>query len=152
MYGTCQVLTETHTWLFLSWCHRYPAMTSRLLWQTVKACEKTYFRQRSKWCNCNKTSCIFIFHFLKASWLLTPLHKSPPCIMLLRWCHIDYADHMLRLFIPRFLPSLICPWGWAEVTLNAIFFMFSAFLGYAVEIFSPTRDQGGSPFSFCAPG
>lgn len=43
------------------------------------------------------------------------------------WCHIDYADRKLPLFVPSSLPSVTRLRGRAAVTLKAIVSVFSAF-------------------------
>lgn len=68
----------------------------------------------------------------------------PSCIMSLCWCHIDYADRKQPLFVSGCLPSVIHLQGRAQVTLKAIFSMFSAFSGHAADNASPTGGPGGS--------
>lgn len=82
----------------------------------------------------------------RASCGASPTLLQPPRIMLLCWCHIDYADRKLLLFVPSSLPSVIHLQGWAEVTLKAIFSMFSAFSGHATDNASPTGGPGDSSF------
>lgn len=66
--------------------------------------------------------------------LRAPALHQPPRIMLLCWCHIDYADCKLPLFVSSSLPSLIHLQRWAEVTLKAIFSMLLFFLRFQVTL------------------
>lgn len=70
----------------------------------------------------------------KASYALRPSLHQPPRIMLLCWCHIDYADCKLPLFVPSSPLSLIHRQRGAEVTLKAIFSMFFFFLHFQVTL------------------
>lgn len=136
-----------HTWLLLKWvplisCHDVKAsLTGGKSLRKKK--KKTSFRQWSGKCNRKGTSCSFIKKSILCS---SPAALQPPHIMLLCWCHIDYADRKLPLFVPCSLPSVIHLQGWAEVTLKAIFSMFSAFSGHATDNASPTGGLGDSSF------
>lgn len=86
--------------------------------------KKTTSRQR--WGNCYCQGTCFSFYYKKKSFLYSsPL--QPPHIMGLCWCHIDYADRKLPLFVPWCLLSVIALEKWAQVTLKAMPTVFPAF-------------------------
>lgn len=135
-----------HTWLLLKWvplisCHDVKAS---LMGGKSLTKKKKLLSGKDQGGVIAKEQVVVL---LKKS-ILCPKPQSaplqPPRIMSLCWCHIDYADRKLPLFVPRSLPSVIHLQGWAEVTLKAIFSMFSAFSGHDADSAGPTGGPGDS--------
>lgn len=125
---------------FQSGRHWYPAIILRLVWRVIKAWRKKRGKHQDQECIIAKGQVVGLLK--RASYVSSPTLCQPACIMLQRWCHIDYADRKPPLFVPSSLPSVIHLQGWAEVTLKAIFSMFSAFSGHAADNASPTGGPG----------
>ena len=134
---------KMHTWLLLKCVPQISCHDVKASLTSGKSLRKTSFRQGSGRCNRKGTCCSFIKKSILCS---SPTPAQPPHMMLLCWCHIDYADRKLPLLVPRSLPSVIHLRGWAELTLKAIFSMFSAFSGRAADNGSPTGGLGDSSF------